>query len=485
MEEQQLMPMLAGFAALGLPWIVGVALAIAGGVAAPWILMTVSSRPMVGAWLAAIAYLYDATWFGAPPLFTGGVDVTLYDLINSLLAAAALMRLLRRDATFNKAATLTLLLLLGLWFYSLFRGFEEFGKTAGVQSRENFYFFAVALYLASFRIDEELLKKLMRVAVVICIWLIGLAVARWIGEGTGIYHMDLTFLRTEFRSLNSTQASTLMMAALAGTFGYLRGINSRAMNVLTAVSYVMVVILQHRSTWVAGFVALFILCLYERRRLAPKLPPVLLGLFIAMLIVVPVSVYLGWTDSLVAALVESVDSAGRSRGTHTDRMVSWVALVQEWQDYPWLQWAFGRGYGAGYYRVVMGVFEDFSPHNFYVQLLVMIGLVGLIVFVSLNASTLIRFIMRSGNEGESGLIARIFVVLLISNLIYYLPYQGDYPHGMLLGVAVGVLAAMPIRKPVTAYERAAQARGGIIAPVRREPRLGMSADAAHAGSYRG
>ena len=142
-----------------------------------------------------------------------------------------------------------------------------------------------------------------------------------------------------------------------------------------------------------------------------------------------------------------------------------------------LEWLLGRGYGAGYLRVVMGSLEDFSPHDFYVQLLLRIGFVGVLTFVLLYLASAVRFMLRAGLQGNSGLIARIFVVLIAANLVYFIPYQGDYPHGALLGVALGVLAAMPRGRTATAgpRERAAVSRGSIVAPVRREPRLGLAA----------
>ena len=82
---------------------------------------------------------------------------------------------------------------------------------------------------------------------------------------------------------------------------------------------VMVVVLQHRSVWVACFVGVMVACTYERRNVGAKLPPILLGLFVLALVAIPISVYLGWTDKLVDALVESVDSTTRSRGSRRSR----------------------------------------------------------------------------------------------------------------------------------------------------------------------
>ena len=126
---------------------------------------------------------------------------------------------------------------------------------------------------------------------------------------------------------------------------------------------------------------------------------------------------------------------------------------------------FGYPYGTSYRRVVDRVVVEYSPHNFYVQLLLRTGVVGTSLFILATLMAMCHALFaRVESESEHMLLRGLGVVLLAS-MVYYAPYQGFYVHGAITGLALAQLiryrvirlvrrehslkAAQPLNRPNT------------------------------------
>ena len=132
----------------------------------------------------------------------------------------------------------------------------------------------------------------------------------------------------------------------------------------------VVVLLQHRTVWVALAVGLLILAV-RRHSNARRRALGLLGA--TALVVLTLGLLLsGQNDALT-------ESLGRSTDTHTFewRYEGWIDLLEGRQAPEGLDILIGTPYGLGYEREVLGIRQDLSPHNYYLETYLRHGLIGL------------------------------------------------------------------------------------------------------------
>jgi O-antigen ligase len=79
----------------------------------------------------------------------------------------------------------------------------------------------------------------------------------------------------------------------------------------------------------------------------------------------------------------------------------------------------------------------FSAHNYYVQTLFNLGLVGLLANVALYGSILIALI-RGLKHPSLGEQSAAMLILIVSQLAYYFPYGVNTFQGLVLGVAASL-----------------------------------------------
>jgi hypothetical protein len=101
---------------------------------------------------------------------------------------------------------------------------------------------------------------------------------------------------------------------------------------------------------------------------------------------------------------------------------------------------------------------DVSPHNFYIEVLVRVGIIGLIILLAIYAKVLpgLARVHREGSLDASLLTANVLFVVVAVQLVYYIPYSGNNAAQALvlgLGCAVasaGLRAIAPVPVPVEA-----------------------------------
>lgn len=418
-----------------IPFVFAVLLALVGF----WMVVATASRATAGAWVVGIAFLIE-TAFVSAPFVPMGIKVSTDDLAFALLAAALVMRVLffefpRRQAVYG------IWLAIGVVFFISFGlGLSSFGTAAGVEARPNFYFWMAGLYFASFSYPPETLKKMWRI-VQWCAWLAAAIVAyRWVGLKFGFVSerlVEFAGASSEFRVVGSNP--TFFMGVMGVAYFAMWLHYSRRMALFAALVMLgLVLVLQHRSVWVATFGALTLVAWHQRAAVAAKAFPII-GMGVVMVGIMATFIALDPSNRLTETITQSAVSVTESHGTHTDRIEGWRVLLTDYVGYSPREWMLGKPYGTGYERYSSGLLKSYSPHNFYIQLLLRIGAVGVLLFLW------VHFVLRNrvrkiAVDSSGSTLLTVLLAVLAANLLYFIPYQGFYLQGAFYGVLMGYLA---------------------------------------------
>lgn len=427
------------YAIISMPFVFAILFAVIGF----WMVVATASRPTTGAWVVGGAFLIE-TIFGVAPGIPVGFRLTSNDLAFMLLAGALVMRVIffgipRRPLVYGLWLAMGVVL-----FISFGMGLSSFGSTAGVEVRANFYFWMGGLYFASFHYPPDILKKMWRITQW-CAWLVAaIAIYRWLGPKIGFSVQRLEILsgsNSEYRVIGSHPTFFLSLVGVA-YFSLWLSFSRRLAFVAAFIMFGFVLVLQHRSVWVATLASFALLAWHQRTFVRDKIFPimamgvVLTGLLASFIALEP-------SNRLTQTITRSASAVTEAEGTHIDRLHGWQELLRDFSREGPKTWALGYPYGSNYERWVDGRFVDYAPHNFYVQLLLRIGVIGLFLFLWVHFS-LRRRVLASDMSDSSGITLRaIFLAALAANLLYFIPYQGFYLQGALYGVLMGYLVASP------------------------------------------
>lgn len=418
-----------------IPFVFAVLFALAGF----WMVVATASRMTAGAWAVGIAFLIETAFVSAPSI-PMGIQVSTDDLAFSLLAVALVMRVLFFELPRRQDVYGIWLAIGTVFFISFGQGLLSFGTIAGVEARPNFYFWMAGLYFASFSYPPETLKKLWRI-VQWCAWLVAVIVVyRWVGLKFGFVSerlVEFAGASSEFRVVGSNPTFLLGMMGAAYFAMWLR--HSRRSALFAALAMLgLALVLQHRSVWVATFGALVLVAWRQRVSVAAKAFPII-GMGVVMLGIMATFVAFNPSNRLTETITRSAVSVTESQGTHTDRLEGWKVLLTDYVGYSPKEWMLGKPYGTGYERYSAGRLRTFSPHNFYIQLLLRLGAIGVLLFLW------VHFILRSrvrriAADSPGSTLLAVLLAVLTANLLYYIPYQGFYLQGAFYGVLIGYLA---------------------------------------------
>jgi O-antigen ligase len=155
--------------------------------------------------------------------------------------------------------------------------------------------------------------------------------------------------------------------------------------------------------------------------------PILLGAVVAALLLLA----LPGSDALFQRLSEA------NLSTANDRLPLWIAAVDAYTAGSAREMLFGQGFEASK-PIVRAVAPSLtSTHNAFLQMLVELGLVGLIAFVSIHATLLLRFWRSRSTAALYG--TGVVVFMLMSGLSLNIPDNFVY------WVAIGYLLALGVQ----------------------------------------
>lgn len=409
--------------------------------------------------LAVASVLTVFVWEAVALSFSGGSfgPLTAYpqDAVFAALAVAGAARLLPSSLLVRGGFTLLQLgwLLFGaLVLLSFVRGVVSYGpQLAGVDLRQYFYLFSAVLYFMTFPVKGRGLEWAATLWLSAAGALLLVAVFRWGLLAAGLapaaewVELSLGSGITRLRVLDAAQALFLVQAFVIGLYLRLQRRSSRAWWYLAVALLPAVVLLQHRTAWLALIVAVLVLLMREER-LRGRLLSTMAGVGVAGALAV--ALLFGGSEGEVARSLEtSTTSAFETQDSTVGwRLESWQALLTgDYLDSP-VEYVLGKPFGAGYERSISTGEVDVSPHNFYVETFLRTGGVGLAALLLFYAVSVLRLrVSRTFGQAES-FYPRMMYVLLLTQLVFFVAYAPSYEQGVLLGIAASLVTAPLYRR---------------------------------------
>lgn len=331
---------------------------------------------------------------------------------------------------------------LGLAMFSVLRGGAVYGLPGAInEARETLYFIAGALLGSFVPVGAEARRRLMRGWLFLAASLTALAVLRW-----GIVFAGLPFTgpwyETEFgglRVLSSNGTLVITIAFLTLLPRTLRGIATDLERLLVAGFGATVLLLQHRSVWIVFVLGTAFMVVEYRKQMSRG---VIMGAGVAMVVVgLTALTYLN-----VSELSDSATEADAASDTTWEWRVSgWGDLLDHGPEGV-LEWGIGVPYGAGWNRSVSAGFDvDVPPHNFYLEMVLRIGVLGIgfILVAGIESARRLRAHELDVDDGYFNAVT--MQVILLSQALYSIPYNLGMEQGLLLGLAIAIWAD-PLRR---------------------------------------
>jgi len=419
--------------------------------------------PVRGAGLMLAAWVAETVAVEFPPIPLG-LSVYPQDFVFGLLFAAGILRYLLRRARLTPSRVL-ILGLMALLLLSLARGISIYGvKIAGVEVRGLFWFYCGCFYFSSFSFGRLTTARLVRQWHLAACALLAIAVFRWIATGV---HLPIAESWSDpaqpaMRVLNSNGALFLCVAFFFSIFLHLSHAGAAWQRKLYLLLGPAILLLQHRTVWIVTLAGLAIL--FREHTRALRMAALTIA---AMLAVGTVLLFSAFGADFVVA---SLQSSATSSDTLVWRVAGWSQLLFD-RTTGFAGYLIGDPFGAGFARLLGRNRVEVSPHNFYVETFLRLGILGVILVIWLYGSQL-RACRTLAAHASTRFSARVFQVFLLVHLIYFMTYNLGYEQSLVLGLIVGGLP--PLQAAARAPGKNLPARPRLPAPLRPEPLRGST-----------
>ncbi|WP_338898238.1 O-antigen ligase family protein [Streptomyces sp. TG1A-60] len=390
--------------------------------------------PVWGIGLYIAVQLWQTRQNTRQPLPGSGLALLPTDVLAVCLLVAALIML---TGNRGRRAPAPLLALLVLTAYALIRGFGLFGvQTAGNEARTHFIqLFCVALFVAVLSPGRNLVRSVTLIWVLAACALSCLALVGWliVGIGSNSDRIMVDGVLTGTRPVSAAEAMIIGQAATILLCGRGPG-RGRA---LAWLLLVVVILAQHRTVWLATGVMITGWLLSRHRRTGSRAAA--LGVLGSLSTLYLLAVSWGTADEVTSSLAASSEDDR----TLVWRMEGWHALLPQLEEVP--DWLLGLPFGSGYDRVINGALVAVSPHNYYLEVLMRLGLLGVAVLLLVYATAW----RAAGADSEHRLVLRL---LICSQLVYMITYSLTPEQAVILGLLAACAQPRSARRPPTLQE---------------------------------
>ncbi len=390
----------------------------------------VARRPSFAAVIILGIVAFNAAGLAVNVSF-GGINLYDSDAVCIALGIAIILRWLR--STSDLHASTIWLIFLGFTVPVLVRGVVTFGFQPAVNDmREHIYLFVTAAYFASFRPRVEQIGKVLQKWVWTAVALCGIAAVFWFQYGFG------TYSASGGRALNSTESLIVVQAVVILLF--VRRNRATASYILPIAFLVVVVLTQQRTVWLSVVVTFFVLVLTRaggtakgvrarRRARAVSISGIAV---IALLVVAGPS---DITNSLNRATIE----ASAQNSTLQWRFNRWGEMLDYHFKGSALNVVVGTPVGQSSSSAVS--IRLFAFHNFYLQTLTYLGVIGLLLFLGIFAWLLRGLVRAKRFHAPEAEFAGLLLALLTGQLVFMGAYSLEMFQGILLGLASSLVVS--------------------------------------------
>ena len=386
-------------------------------------------RPKLALVCILAAYLATTATDSRLPLTVGAINVNAEDIVFSATATAAVARLLRRRILGDLHLLMIMLGIVAL--ISLLIGIMSFGIEDATSSfRKTFYFLSGALYFSTFPLDRRTFGRWQRLWVVFGLAMLALALVRWMALAGGFTGP----LLGTAKSLRTLGAAPALLIAQAFLFIVPTWRTPRAEfhRYIAPALLVGVILLTHRTVWIVLIICGLVL-LRGVYGMGERLRPVLaasliLGLIVSLLL----------SSAMALDLGETFSDRASNASTLEWRYEGWRALLLEDRPQGLREFLLGSPFGTGFERELERGEVSVSPHNYYVETYLRMGLLGTVMLIVLYASVARRLSVAAKRRGDVDVV--VLYALVLSQIVFFLTYSPSPPQGVLLGMAVSALS---------------------------------------------
>lgn len=379
-------------------------------------------RPNIGVALCMAAEAWDLLADGVTPsIQAAGVQLHLRDMLVTAAVLAALGQLAAGPRPRWTAGPAAFAVLLLLTLISLLHGMVAFGvQAAGNEARGEFlHVLGVAGYVAVIRPGKHLLPAIIRIWACLTVVFLVQALLGWSQFGINSASSEVLSGGKMIGGRPVAAASALFIAQTAMMLLCLRW-HERRHRWIAGILLSVTVLLQHRTIWVSVIAMVGAWILLRPGRAGRKAAH--LALLAGMAVAALLALFLTPDQSVTESLTESASDDSTMKW----RMDGWAQFLAHLHGVR--DWLFGLPFGSGFTRLgVNGAPVPVSPHGYYVQLIMRIGLVGLVVLGVL----VVRSLHATDRSTATG---RLLWVLVLGELCYWLPYSPALPDGLLIGL---------------------------------------------------
>ncbi|MBN9526724.1 MAG: O-antigen ligase family protein [Alphaproteobacteria bacterium] len=340
-------------------------------------------------------------------------------------------------------------------FIAFLRGMSSYGfEVAATSYRYWFYFSAGTLFVLSFPWQPLHVDRLARLWLGIATVLLILIMILWTAPDLSPLSEDLAMqqVRYAYENQRVVGASVAFLIGQAGMIGLAAWLAVRPVPLIRAsgpIFLIVMVLLYHRSVWVAIALGMGVLMLLHRRALYRLSVPIGLG---AILLAGALMLGHGLGKDLLAEQIDSaIDEALDQNSTLTWRLEGWQVLLSRAIGEGPVVWVFGSGFGVSYERQLGYSTVTVSPHNLYVELFVNAGLLGVGLLLWFQVRT-VRLLYVSANAENPDLLDRRSAIAMMATLmIFSIPYSPSLEQSVWLGALAAMASAtLEARKSETA-----------------------------------
>jgi hypothetical protein len=323
----------------------------------------------------SVAVAEAASSFGTSGVLVSGVQVRPTDVICAALLISFVYETRgRRPSGFARIISLLIL----LTAISVGRGAAVNGMQAALNDGRSFLYVIAGLAFAATngRIRR---RGLLRIIAAVAVVLGAAAAVRFatVGIGTSTGRILSTGEYVDGRALDASAALLLAMSMLllASNGSRVKSVSRWQFGLALALAPV-VLLLQHRTVWAATVFALGLLLVKGRvvRRTAP-------AVVLALPVAAVAALLLGGGATSEAIASSYTAAINPETSTLLYRVESWLPLLRTPEATTPEGILAGQPMGSGYARLVRGVLVDISPHNFYIQVFLRLGILGLLALV--------------------------------------------------------------------------------------------------------
>jgi hypothetical protein len=406
-------------------------------------------RPALALWALAVLYL---TEFATPiPLDTslvraGATHIYPADALAVVLLIATVILLIRQPPP---ARIMLPLSVAGAMFAAnLSLGIARFGVHHAVnESRQWLYLLVTTAFVVA---SGPWTSRFWRPWFALGLCLAGLA---WLGVARhGLHPVSDQILinghPVDPRPLSGDGAVGLAFAliALLGS----QTISSRRKIIFGAGGICSLIVVQQRTVWALLAVVFLVWAAASLHRHGTVSHRRLAATGVAVLVMAALALTAGVATGNV--LHRSLAETTAKNSTLQWRLIGWADLLHS--DHSATGLALGFPFGTGYRRIIQGVVVTASPHSFYVDTLLRLGVIG-VVALSFVYWNVWRY--RHQAAAALGISALTVVLLLVGLLVFSLTYQ---PGFLSASIVAGLLVWERQREPQHHPQLAANAATG-------------------------